>query len=278
MDVVTNISPTDTPMFSSFRKTEAKGRYVEWTTDSLADAAANAQIEGLDYTFSRVAVKVRTGGYTQIFHKLIEISGTQEVVDKTGMESEMAYQTQKKLKEIARDVEYALVNGTGNSGASGTARALTGVLAWLDTNVNTGSGTGTQALTETLYNDMLATIYAAGGNPDTTYVNSFQKRQISGFTGGSTKNINATDKRLINSVDVYESDFGLQTIKLDRYMTTTVAALLQNDMWEIAVLRPFKAEDVAKIGDAERKAIVGELTLVSRNEAASGQITELTTS
>lgn len=278
MDVVTNISPTDTPMFSSFRQVPAHGRYVEWTTDTLADAAANKQIEGLDYTFSRVGVKTRTGGYTQIFHKLIEISGTQEVVDKTGQESEMAYQTQKKLKEMARDVEYALINETGNSGASGTARALTGVLKWISTTITTGSGTGTQALTETLYNDTLQSIYAQGGNPDTTYANSFQKRQISAFTGGSTKNVNAGDKKLIASVDVYESDFGLQTIKLDRYMTTSIIALLQNDMWEIAVLRPIKVQDVAKIGDAERKAIVGELTLVSRNEAASGQITELTTS
>ena len=278
MDVVTNISPTDTPMFSGFKKSKASARYHEWMTESLAAAASNAQIEGLDYTFSKPTARSRGGGYTQILLKLVEVSGTQESVDKAGVESEYAHRMQNALKEIARDAEYAIVNGTGNSGASGTARALKGVLAWITTNVETGSGTGTQALTETMYNDLLQTVYDQGGNPDTTYANGWQKRKISAFSTPSTRNIDAEDKKLVASVDVYESDFGLQTIVLDRYMPTDKVAVLEKDKWSVAVLRPFKSEEVAKIGDAYRGAVVGEFTLASLNEAASGQITELSTS
>jgi hypothetical protein len=43
-------------------------------------------------------------------------------------------------------------------------------------------------------------------------------------------------------------------------------------------LRPFQVQDLAKTGDAEKKQLLVEYTLVSKNEAASGKIADLTTS
>ncbi len=278
MDVVTNISPTETPMFSGFKKVKASATYVEWMTESLTSAASNAQIEGADYSFTTPTARTRDGNYTQILEKTLEISGTQEVIDKAGVDSEYAHRMKNALKEIARDAEYAIVNGTGNSGASGTARELKGVVSFITTTVETGSGTGTQALTETMYNDLLQDVYDQGGNPDTTYANGWQKRKISSFSTPSTRNIDAEDKKLVASVDVYESDFGLQTIVLDRYMPTDKIVALEKDKWAVAVLRPFKSEEVAKVADSLRGAVVGEISLVSYNEAASGKIQELSTS
>ena len=277
LDIVTDISPLETPMLSSFKKVDASARKVEWMTYALTAAASNKAVEGADFSFSKPTDRTRVENYTQIFTKTFEVSGTQEVVDKAGVDSEYAFRLQNALKELARDMEYAIVNNTGTSGASGTARELTGVLAWLTTNVETGSGTRTEALTETMYNDLLQTVYAAGGNPDTTYANGWQKRKISGFSANNTRNVDASGNRLVNAVDVYESDFGIQKIVLDRYMPTDVVACLQNDMWAVATLRPVKAEEVAKVGDAMRGAVVGENTIVSYNEKASGKITGLTT-
>lgn len=279
MDVVTNISPIETPMFSSFKKVKASATLVEWMTESLASAASNAQIEGSDYAFSKPTARTRVTNNAQILRKTWEVSDTQEAVDKAGVESEYAHRMQNALKELARDIEYALVNGTGNSGASGTARSLKGVLAFITTNVETGSGTGTQALTESLFNDVLQTAYAAGGNPDTVYANGWQKRKISAFSTPSTRNIDAEDKKLVAAVDIYESDFGLLRIKLDRYMPTDKVALLEQDKWAVANLRPIKVDqNVARVGSAKRAAVEAELTLVAYNEAASAKITELTTS
>ena len=278
LDIISNISPTDTPMFSRFGKTKANATYHEWMQDSLSDAASNNAIEGADFSFSVPSARTRVGNYTQIFTKTAEVTGTQEVVSKAGVKSEYSYQMQKAMKEIARDVEYELVNSSSASGDSGTARGFSGVLEFISSNNETGSGTGTQALTETLYNDALQDIYDAGGNPDVTYANGWQKRKISSFSTPSTRNIDADDKKLVASIDVYESDFGLQEIILDRYMSTDTIALLEEDKWKVAVLRPFKMEEVSKVGDAKRGAIVGEMTLESLNEAASGKITELTTS
>lgn len=278
IDVITNISPTDTPFFSRFGKVKAKGTYHEWTTDSLASASENKNVEGGDYSFSKPASRSRTGNYTQIFVTPVEVSDTQREVDTAGLEDEFAYQMAKKMKEHARDIEYSLVNGTGNSGKSGSARELKGVLEWLSTNVETGSGSGDEDLTESMFNDLLQSIWDQGGSPDYAYVNGYQKRQISDFTGGSTKNINASEKEIIAGIDVYDSDFGRIKIIPHRLMTSSVVAVLQNDLWKTAVLRPTKKIDVAKVGSATRAVVETELTLESRQEAGSGKITDLNTS
>lgn len=277
LDVITNISPTETPMFSSFGKAKAKSTYHEWLTDSLAAATANAHVEGADYSFSKRAARTRLGNWTQIFQTPVEVSDTQRVVESAGVEDEFAYQMAKALKEHARDIEYALVKGTGNSGASGTARELKGVLSWISTNVETGTGTGNEALTEDMFNDALQSIWSNGGKPDTAFANGFQKRQISAFTAGSTKFVQADEKELIAGVDVYDSDFGRIKIVADRFMDTDKVAILQSDLWKVAVLRPTKSIDVAKVGSATRAVVETELTLESRNEAGSGKIVDLTT-
>ncbi len=277
-DVLTNISPTETPMLSRFGKVRAKNTYHEWLTDSLATATANAAIEGYDYSFSKVSSRTRTGAYTQIFQTPVEVSDSQRAVDTAGLEDEFAYQMAKKMKEHARDIEYALINATGNSGASGTARTLKGVLAWITTNVETGTGTGSEGITTTMLDDALQAAWDQGGTPETAYANGWQKRKISALTTSNTRNINADMKEVVIGIDVYDSDFGRIKIVPDRFMTTSVVAILQNDLWKIAEFRPTKKVDVAKIGSATRAVIESELTLESRNEAGSAKITGLSTS
>lgn len=274
-DVITNISPTETPMFSSFGKVKAESTYHEWLTDSLATATANKHIEGGDYTFSKPSTRTRLGNYTQTLVTDVEVSDTQRAVNTAGLEDEFAYQMAKAMKEHALDIEYALVNGTGNSGASGTAREMKGVLAFISTTNVTGTGTGNEALTDSMFNDALEDIWEQGGRPDTAFVNGGQKRKISAFTGGTTKYVDATDKEVVNAVDVYDSDFGRIKIKLDRFMPAGTVALLQSDLWKVATLRPTKRIDVAKVGSATRAVIETELTLESRQEAGSGKITQL---
>jgi len=278
LDVVTNISPTETPKFSRFGKTKAQNTYHEWLTDSLASAAENKKIEGYDYSFSKLSARTRVGNYTQIFQTPVEVSDTQREVNTAGLEDEFSYQMAKGMKEHARDIEMALTTGTAASGASGTARSLKGVLAWITTNVETGTGTGTEALTASIFDGALQRAWDSGGTPETAYANGWQKRKISGLTTSNTRNVNADQKEVVIGIDVYDSDFGRIKIVPDRFMTTSVIAILQNELWKVSVLRPTKKVDVAKVGSATRAVIETELTLESRNEAGSVQITGLGTS
>lgn len=282
IDIITNISPVDTFVTSSTGSTRATARYHEWQTDSLAAAAANATIEGDTATTAAVVPTVRTGNYCQILRKVFQVTDTQNAVDSAGRSNESAYQTAKNLRELARDIEYALViNATAASGASGTARTLKGLLGWISTNNETGTGTGNEALTETMLNDNLSTIWAAGGFPSTILCGSFQKRAISNFST-NTRNVTASAKELTRAVDVYESDFGTVQVRLHHQINTTAPGSLivlgDMNLWRKAWLRPVKREELARVSSSERFMIEAELTLESLQELGSGKITLLTTS
>jgi hypothetical protein len=282
IDIITNITPVDTWVTSNTGNTRATAVLHEWQTDALAAAAANAVIEGDDAAATAVTPTVRVTNYCQILRKVWQVTDTQNAVQKAGRSSESDYQKMKALKELARDIEYALViNTAAASGASGTARTLKGIQGWIATNVTTGTATANEALTENMLNDNLQLIWAAGGFPSTVLAGAFQKRTISGFSV-NTRDIDAADQRVVRSVDVYKSDFGEITIRLHQQVNTTIPSVLlilgDMSLWNKAWLRPVNAEQLARSGSSLKFMAEAELTLESRQELGSGKITQLLTS
>ena len=279
LDIIVNISPTETPMLSGFKKSKASGTVHEWVTDTLGTATNNTVVEGADFSDPTLTARVRHSNYCQINREGFQVSDTLDAVDKVGIKGgEYEYQLAKALKNIARGMEVAIVKGESAAGDASTARGSRGIsdsttggtgTGWLTTNSAT---MGTNDITEVVYNNMLQEIFIQGGNPDTTYAHGWNKRKISAFTAGSTKNIESFAKKLVLSVDVYESDFGLQRIILDRYMPEKAVSILQKDMWSVAMLRPVKHTPLAKVGSARRGMVESEWTLVSYNEKASGTV------
>ena len=279
LDIIVNISPTETPMLSGFKKSKASGTVHEWVTDTLGTATNNTVVEGADFSDPTLTARVRHSNYCQINREGFQVSDTLDAVDKVGIKGgEYEYQLAKALKNIARGMEVAIVKGESAAGSASAARGSRGIsdsttggtgTGWLTTNSAT---MGTNDITEVVYNNMLQEIFIQGGNPDTTYAHGWNKRKISAFTAGSTKNIESFAKKLVLSVDVYESDFGLQRIILDRYMPEKAVSILQKDMWSVAMLRPVKHTPLAKVGSARRGMVESEWTLVSYNEKASGTV------
>ena len=103
-DMISNISPTETWFTSNSGSVDAKQRYHEWQTDVLDTPAANAFGEGADATAVAVTATSRLGNYTQILRKTFMISDTQEVTNAAGRKSEIAYQTEKKIRSLANDI------------------------------------------------------------------------------------------------------------------------------------------------------------------------------
>ena len=276
MDLLTIVDVKKTPFISTLKQVKIDSIKPEWVTDDLAAAdATNAAIEGADYTYPTLSGRTRVNNYTQIFTKAWQVSNTQDAVSKAGVKSEWAYRMDKAMKEIKRDMEKAFFQGTYSAGTASAARSLKGAETWVATNASSAAST----LTEDAYNDVLQTVAEAGGDPDETYVGAFQKRQISAFSTPSTRNINAEDGRIKANIDVYESDFGMQTIIFDNFVTTSVAMILQKDLWQMGVLRALAEDaDLAKTGDSRKGALVGEVSLISLNEQGSGKLYGLSTS
>jgi hypothetical protein len=305
-DIIYNISPTETPFMSGVAKTRATNTLHKWQTDALAPTAVNAAVEGAAISYGTMVPSVEVSNHTQISTKAIQVSGTNEAVTSAGRASEIAYQVAKGAKELKRDMETALLsNVTGTAGNASTARKLSGLPTWLQANVDAGAGgangqvssadvpgtartDGTQrAFTEDQLKSVLKKCFDNGGNPNMIMVGAFNKQKLSGFTGGSTRFDAAEDRRLITSIDVYESDFGTMQVAPNRFIRNNNgtaakkgqdAYVLEMDMWGVSFLRDFKLTTPGQTTDGDQRFLVTEYTLESRNEKASGLVTDLTTS
>ena len=294
-DTIYNIAPTDTPFMSGISRAKATGTKHEWQTDSLATAADdNFVAEGDDASTDTASPTVRVFNYCAISDKVPRVSGTEEVIDKAGRKSEMAYQVAKRAKELKRDMESILLaNNKYETGSTDTARECAGVPTYVATNGIVGAGSGAvssgtgvdaatngtqRVLTEALLKTVLQSCWDEGGDPDCIMVGSFNKQKISGFTGNATRFKSAEDNTLKAAIDIYDSDFGELSVMPNRFQRARDCLVLQKDMWAVAYLRPFTLHDLAKTGDSERKQLLVEYTLESRNEAASGAVYDCTTS
>lgn len=123
-------------------------------------------------------------------------------------------------------------------------------------------------------------IWESGGNPDTVYLSAFQMNTALAFDGNNNQrsNITAESEKVIKHMSVYVTPWGTVKFVPSREQRGKDVFVIQDDMFEVAVLRPTKNEALAKDGDYEKRQVLTELTLVSKNEKASGAVYDCTTS
>jgi hypothetical protein len=297
-DMIYRIDPTDTPFMSGAAKEKATAVLHEWQTQALAAAASNAQLEGDDPTTNATTVTVRLTARCQISYKVARVSGTQQAVDHAGRDNELAYQEMLKGLELKRDMETVCVglNQAPVTGDTTTARQTASILSWIKTNTSKGTaggaadpgtaGTnsrtdGTQiAFTEARLKTVLSAIWTSGGNPNVIFTGAFNKQAFSTFTGRSSPIEKAETKKITASVSAYESDFGTLQVKANRFQRTRDVLVLEMNKWAVAFLngRNMISIPLAKTGDSDRRQILSEFALVSRNEKASGGVFDNTDS
>lgn len=298
LDKIINIAPVDTPFMSMIGEETANAVLHEWQTDGLAAAAGNAQLQGDDVTFGSATPTVRVGNRTQISRKEVIVSGTQNAVNKAGRNSELVYQMAKKRKELKRDKEFVLCSNqapvTGNSATAPQLRPLCG---WFATNVDRGTGgangtasaaatDGTQrALTLAQVTTGQQNAWTQGGSPGYLMTGPKQRGVLTNVMGGAaTKFYAVEDKKMTNTIQAFEGDFGMVKIVTNRFVRGGQTGAdrevfgLDPELWAIAHLKGRKmvGEDLAKTGDNEKGFVLSEYTLESRQEAGNFVIADLT--
>jgi hypothetical protein len=298
-NIIYNISPEDTPFMSNAGRGKISSVLFEFQQDSLAAPdAANQQLEGDDpATFDAVTATVRMTNYAQISRKTLSISGTEEVVDKAGRKSELAYQQSKKGSELKRDMEGLLLSNTAaNAGAAGTARKTAGLPAWVKTNTSKGAGAGADPVYTTLPNNartdgtgragteaLLKTViqlqWAQGGECDTIMVGGVQKQAISAYAGIATKTYQQTAKvasAIIGAADVYVSDFGIFAVVPNRFQRAIDQWVLNFELIDVVFLRHMFVKKIADTGDSSKRLMLVEYGLKVKQEAGLGLVTDVT--
>ena len=291
-DAIYRISPDETPFVSVIGKGSASSVFPEWQTDALGAAANNKVEQGNNATIAATTPTKRVGNRTQISEKTFSVTGTQEVVDKAGRKSEVAYQKAKKMIELKRDIEFAAINNTtAVTAATGVAPQARGIAGWLATNnslgatgvapnpdTNTAPTDGTlRTFTEAMLKDVGQKCWEQGGDPSLLFVPAALRATVSGFTGVAQKTNDVKSKAAttVATADIYVGDFGTYTVVNSRHQRARDVFLIDPKRWKLLTLRGMKATPLAKTGDADNWMINTEWTLQSNQEAASGAIRDL---
>lgn len=244
-NMISQIDPQETPLYSLARKESADGIHPEWSTDTLkTPSLTNAQVEGFTYSFQNINPTTRVGNYTQIFEQSWVVTKTNEVVAKAGPKSDWNREKVKAGIELRADIECTMsYNQASVAGNDSTAKKMGGLRAWIKTNDSMGSGgasggfntstnivdaatNGTQrALTKTLIDDVLEDVFQAGGDPSIVMGSPYAKRvftaQLMNATGTSTQrtSVSNSQAKAIGAVDAYVYDFGVVSFVVNRQWT-----------------------------------------------------------
>lgn len=298
------VTPTDTPFLSAIggltggEKTEST--LFQWQGYDLRDANQNTALEGANAPPAEERVRFNVKNVVQIHQEAVEVSYTKlaatgqyqdvganhsavgGVAGMNPVRSELDWQIEQMLKQIARDVEFSFVQGTYNEPSSNaTARQTKGIIEAIETNVVDMNGV---LLDEDAVLDLLQEIWQNGGIQEsetaTIMANATQKRNLT--------RIFVTDKgyqessRTVGGVAVQtiETDFGALNVMLNRHMPIDQVVVVSLEECAPVFLEvPEKGflfvEPLAKVGAAERAQIYGEIGLKFGNEKKHGKIKEL---
>lgn len=250
----------------------------------------NGALEGADAPGVRFTSRARRQNYTQIFSAGVEVSGSMQATRAYGVQDEVDFQKQERMRELLRDLENSVINGTAPGatpvGSSSVRRTMNGVVRLIATNqfvpgqggFPAGGGAGTD-LSDIVLNAALRLVWEqSSGRIDTIVVNGLQKRRINSFIS-SARAYAPEDTKVRDLVSVYESDFGVCRVILSRWVPTDTVLLLDSSRIQVLPLqgRSFAYQALGATGDRISGQVVGEYTMEFKNENAHGVVRGLST-
>jgi len=287
-DIIYNIDPFDTPALSGMKTVPLNNTLFSWNEDVLAAPAANASEEGADGDDGGHQVVDLISNNTQIFKKLVKVTGTSESVDFYGRKSEKAYQLAKKSKELKRDIEFALVGRPGGDVQTPTAHStgvggLTGsVQYFIDASVTKGNHAIPSAYTvgSAFEADILAThqaLFEAGSDATQLQIAPGTSINVAALTRASARTRDyRNEKTLTNVVELYVSPFGELHVVINRWLFAADMLFMDFSYLNMGYLRNPRKEELAKVGDSSRCQVIAEGGVKVLNKKATGLLAGVT--
>ena len=235
-------------------------------------------------TDSGVTALTRFGNYHQISTRGFLISNTVESVDKAGVESEVAYQTVLAGLDLRRDIEK-MIGDTNVARSSSDPRKSASLITWItngdkpsDMAFATGDGsdvadlTGTsRALTLAQIDSSMQAAWEDGGNPRLLVASATNRANISDLTQSGTNLVSnqatTTARAPITfngAVSILFNDFGQLEVIPSRFMGNDKVFLIDPDHVAVGAIngRNFVEQEIAPTGDAQKRQILCEWTLI----------------
>lgn len=167
----------------------------------------------------------------------------------------------------------------GNSITYGSNEATTPSFASLVVGGPTDASS-TSAFTVAGLKAVIKNCWQSGGDPQIVMVGGATKQVVSGFAGIATiyreAGKTSAGTAIIGAADLYISDFGEHRVIPNRNQRNRTVFVLDMDFWDVAYLRPVSQKEIARTGSAMKRFIDVAYTLVAKNPASSGKISDVT--
>jgi hypothetical protein len=280
LSILKDVSPIkDVYLFNRLGDTTADNTYHEWPVRHISRATSvTFRAEGAAATVVDHTAPTRSGNYTGILHRVVQITGSQAEADTATGKDPMTDQKEIAMKQLTQDIEWALINGGAySSGASGTARSVAGLDGTISTHV-TARASGT-SVSVTELEDIMEEVWTdvgAGFGGSTLLVPMGINRTISGFTTNVTNYVSETDT-LYRNVKTFQGSAGEVKVVAHKDVRNTAGTatmyLINEEMFKVAYYRKPSWKPLATSGDYELGMYLAEFTLESLAEKASAKRT-----
>lgn len=275
LSLVETLTATENWFLTNLGKTTAINTVHSTLVDTLRTPASAAVGEAEDYTALARTTPTRLTNIVEHIAIPFKVSRTAQAVERYTGENELTRQTTKALKDWSNAAEFDLLRSTLVSGASGYVPKMSGILQAISkSNTYTAHTSGTVFSASILKGLMMNNWNNSNGEVVTDlFLGSYLKNVLDGFTAGSTKYVMASDKEVVDSVDIYDGGgFGRVRVHVHRYLWqagdgTGRVLGLRPEKLKIAYLEtPYIDKDLARSGPYDFYAVAGSLTLEVRNQ------------
>lgn len=321
-DLIDIMTPADLPYHALFEEETTHDIYKDWSQDEFAIPVTPASdVEGSAPSFAKLAEPLRATAGVCIVKKEVEVSDTHRVALQAGIEDAYNYLMWKQAVAAMKQMEINLRFQDGGTvkfatDDGSTARPCSGLWWWLTEAFNgqivVGMDFGASdpfepykpggLLTPTtpadltrlqLHDSIIEPAWNQGMNINGAVLlcPSKVKRIISEFAliydsanAVQRRNIGAAEKKLIETIDFFETDFGTIAMNLDRYFSTTTSEtwageagvrrdatlmLVEPDKIKRITLRGLSHVPIAKTTDGTRGMVVIESGIKISNTLAA---------
>lgn len=276
LSVMGDVSPDETYLTTNLKTGDASQTLHEWLHYSVSrPTSVTFKVEGAAATYSDLTQPSRLSNKTAILERTVRVSRTERKVSVGRNDDPYEFQKNQALRLLKMDMEYAIINGTDASGASGVARGMKGIDGWITTHATAYSSGHSLSETTIL---QLGQMVWDDINPEKMFdvlmvPMGLKVKMASTFTGNATRYIPGAEKKLVNDIMVYDSPTGSFKVIAHKDVRNVAGSVtmygIREDQYRIAYLdKPFW-EELAKDGDRENGHYVTELTLESHAEEAS---------
>lgn len=246
-----------------------------------------AQDAGATYVGGHTTVVDRPYNYTQILSQRIDVTRSEQKVNNYAVSDTLAYHLTKliggnstiggkfKAGTMAIELQNTFYHGLRNIGTTGP-RAMGGFNQYVTTNVTNAASA---ALTRSMVESLLQTIFLAGGQPDTIICNTWPFVKFRNmFEGMMTSDISS--ERGGSRINMLRMPWGGQDIEVlfDRFCPNDELYIVESEKMGWVTFDPFHVIDTNTSGqDGVAKSVVGEYSFVLVNPGAHGRIHTIST-